>query len=67
MKRRNSKYPQEKALLAMLDATAKKFGLAEVRHAVNKWGTAQREKAALAKARKVLEARLADVDRRLAR
>ncbi len=55
----------EKAIMKMLDGAARKHGLKEVRHAANKWCTAQRDKASLAKAQKELQAKLEEVNRKL--
>lgn len=65
LKKRNSKYSATKTILKVLDGLARKHGLVEVRHAANKWATAQRERASLAKQRKALEQKLAEVSRRL--
>ena len=52
--------------MKLLDNAVRKHGLAEVRHAANKWGNAQRAKISLGKARKALERRLDEVNRKLA-
>lgn len=56
----------EKSIMKYLDGAAKKFGLTDTRHAANKWVNAQRIKASLAKAQKALEAKLQEVNRKLA-
>ena len=65
---RKSKYDKksEKEIMRLLDVAVKKHGLAEVRHAANKWCCAMRAKASLAKARRELEHRLEEVNRKLA-
>lgn len=65
---RKSKYDKksEKTIMKFLDGLTKKHGLTEVRHAANKWCNAQRDRASLAKARKALEDKLAEVNRKLA-
>ena len=51
--------------MKILDGSAKKHGMTNMRHAANKWCAAQRDKASLAKARTELEKRLAEVNRKL--
>ena len=65
---RKNKYDKqtEKAIIKVLDMAVKKYGLNEVRHAANKWCNAQRAKISLAKARKTLEEKLVEVNRKLA-
>ena len=55
----------EKAIMKMLDGAARKHGMSDVRHSANKWCTAQRDKASLAKAQKELQAKLEEVNRKL--
>ena len=55
----------EKTVLKLLDVAAKKHGVPNVRHAANKWATAQREKVALGKAQRELEKKLDEVNRKL--
>jgi len=55
----------EKAIMKHLDVAAKKYGMSDVRHGANKWCNAQREKVSLTKAQKALEAKLAEVNRKL--
>ena len=65
---RKTKYDKrnEKEIMRLLDVAVKKFGMVEVRHAANKWCGAMRAKASLAKARKELENKLEEVNRKLA-
>mgnify|MGYP001561747693 CR=1 FL=1 len=57
----------EKAVIRLLDNSARKHGMKEVRHAANKWSKAQGDKISLGKKQKALEAQLAEVQRRLTR
>lgn len=57
---------KEKAIIHMLDSAAKKYGLADARHAANKWCGAQRVKARLAKQQRELKKQLAEVNKKLA-
>ena len=55
----------EKSIMRMLDGSAKKHSLTDVRHAAHKWCTARRDKASLAKTRTELEKRFAEINRKL--
>lgn len=56
----------EKSIIQILDKTARKHGMKDVRHAVDKWTKAQGDKLSLAKKQKVLKQALAEVKRKLA-
>lgn len=64
---KNSKWDVKigKAVLRLLDGAAKKHGMRDVRHAVNKWTKTQSERLSIAKERKRLEQKLAEVNARL--
>lgn len=55
----------EKRVLRLLDGAARKHGMRDVRHAVNKWTRIQSERLSIAKERKRLEQKLAEVNARL--
>lgn len=54
-----------KAILKLLDQTARKYGLDEVRHATTKWCTGQRDRLRLARQRRAIEKQLAELNSRL--
>lgn len=56
---------KEKAVIKLLDAAARKYGLLDVRHAANKWTTVQRVRASLAKKRAALQSELDKVNKKL--
>ncbi len=55
----------EKRVLRLLDGAARKHGMKDVRHVVNKWTRIQSERLSIAKERRRLEEKLAEVNARL--
>jgi len=55
----------ERTILRLLDGMVRKYGIRDARHAVNKWNSGQGERAAIAKAQREVDKRLAILNARL--